>query len=258
MTRIIHLSDLHFGTEDSQTIFFLQNKIMDLNPNLIIISGDFTQSASHGEFTTAQNFLTSLPAPYLCVAGNHDIPAHNLIERFLSPYRRYKKYISSQLEPQLRYDHIEIIGLNTARRALPHWNWANGAINEKQLEKIVNDPLSKGVKRRLCVLHHPVPKAEGSPLKVKVFGGKKALKAFEHSNVDLVLTGHVHHASIETFEKKNGRRLIFVSASTTLSSRTRSQGNGFNVIDIDDSAINIEFYQLASDGFQKTEEHHFA
>jgi|TARA_R110002126_G_scaffold279836_1_gene426886 3',5'-cyclic AMP phosphodiesterase CpdA len=260
MTRILHLSDLHFGTETPDTFAALEHEINILQPSIIIISGDFTQTASHDEFTTARDFIAALAVPCFCVPGNHDIPSYNLLERFCAPYKRYKRYINGDIEPRLTYDHTEIIGLNTARRALPHWNWANGAISRAQRACLMQgaDKDVANIHRRICVMHHPINKAEHTPLNVKLFGARKALETLEDANIDLVLTGHVHHASVDVREsQKNNHRTIFVSASTALSSRTRKQENGFNFITLSQDEIHIAIYKLQTGSFSKTETHHF-
>ena len=55
--------------------------------------------------------------------------------------------------------------------------------------------------------------------------------------IDLVLTGHVHYASITVVEST-----VFASASTAISSRLREQGNGFNVIDFHDGFFEITHF----------------
>ncbi len=260
MTRILHLSDLHFGTETPDTFSALERKINLLEPSLIIISGDFTQTASHNEFATARDFIATLSVPCFCVPGNHDIPGYNLFERFLAPYKRYKHYINEDIEPQLTFDHTDIIGLNTARRALPHWNWANGAISMSQRTRLMQQSKTAGavVNRRICVMHHPIYRAEHTPLNVKVFGGHKALDTLNDAKIDLVLTGHVHHAAVDAPQRPNStHRTIFVSASTALSSRTRTQENGFNFITLSENKIHIAIYKLRQGEFRETETHSF-
>jgi 3',5'-cyclic AMP phosphodiesterase CpdA len=83
--RLLHLSDLHFGTEADGIVPCLMNAIASLAPDLIVISGDFTQVADTPQFEMARTFIAGLPAPVFCVPGNHDIPRYNLLERFFNP-----------------------------------------------------------------------------------------------------------------------------------------------------------------------------
>lgn len=247
--KIVHLSDLHFGRDDAQVTSALTREITALKPDLVIISGDFTQNGTAREFALAQDFLKSLHAPFFAVPGNHDVPARNPGERFLHPYRKYQRYIAPDIEPVLTTDLACIAGINTARRALPHWNWANGAISPAQCAHLESIFGAAPQPWKICVMHHPLHKAEESPLDVTVFGGKKTLRALENSGVHLVLTGHVHHASITVHTCDQTRQTVYLSASTALSTRTRKQGNGFNVITVTADAINIVSVVFQENGF---------
>ncbi len=237
--KIIHLSDLHFGRQDTMVAGAVSREIAAAKPDLVIISGDFTQNGSTEEFALAKAFIQSLSAPVFVVPGNHDVPAHNLFERFFYPYRKYKSFIAQNLCPVLDTGDALIVGINTARRALFHWNWANGAISKGQREKLQSLFSAAPQPWKICVMHHPVHKADDSPLDVTVFGGRKAMRLIEDLGVDLVLTGHVHHASI-TIHGTGAAQTVYLSASTALSTRTRTQKNGFNVIIVNAQEIAIE------------------
>lgn len=246
--KIIHLSDLHFGTEIPGGADALRKDIQKHNPDLIIVSGDFTQIANSAEFAAASAFLKSLQFPVFSVPGNHDIPRHHLNERFFNPYKKYKRFINPDLSPTHTSGDICIAGINTARRILPHWNWANGAISHAQLDWLNDVFTGSGARIRICVMHHPIHKAEGNPLKTVVFGATQALETIKKLKVDLVLTGHVHHASITTIDN-DGHKTVFLSASTALSKRQRTQTHGYNVITFENQGFTIDIYLHKNDGF---------
>lgn len=250
--RIIHLSDLHFGTEEDFLVGELQEAIEDKEPDIVVISGDFTQIGSASEFARAQEFLQKLSTPVFCVPGNHDLPRYNIIERFFAPYKKYRKHIDASLFPVLNTKDAIIAGVNSARRILPHWNWANGAISHAQLRHL--DTTFKiydknKTKRRVCVFHHPVHKALNAPLDTVVFGARSALECLEALEVDLVLTGHVHHASVTTLGDVH-HKTVYLSASTALSSRLREQQNGFNVIELGGEEMEISVYSYEGSSFK--------
>ncbi len=250
--KLLHLSDLHFGTEEDKIFDALKCALEEQSPNHIIVSGDFTQVASSREFAKAKTFIQSLPAPVFCVPGNHDIPRYDLFERFLSPYRKYKHFIDENLCPYFSNDQVVIAGINSARRVLPHWNWANGAISGTQILNIRGiydqyDP--DNTKRRICVFHHPVHHALNAPMDAVVFGAKNAMNALNDMKVDLVLTGHVHHASVTTIGDID-HRTLYLSASTALSSRRRKQQNGFNEIEINPDSMSIKIHAHDGTGFK--------
>ena len=250
--KLIHLSDLHFGTEESGIVNALESTIKQITADMVIVSGDFTQVASAEEFLKAQDFMKRLGMPVFCVPGNHDVPPLNLWERFLSPYKKYKRYIHPDLCPVFDNDTVVIAGLNSARRMVPHWNWANGAISGTQLahlKKVYESHDPNRTKLRICVFHHPVQKALNAPLNTVVFGAKKALSTLNELEVGLVLTGHVHHASVTTLGDIN-HKTVYLSASTALSSRLREQENGFNVIEIQDQSLDIRIHSYDGQKFQ--------
>ena len=67
-----------------------------LKPDLVVISGDFTQRARTEQFKEACEFLERLRErghEVLGVPGNHDVPLYDVLRRFLSPLTRYRRYI---------------------------------------------------------------------------------------------------------------------------------------------------------------------
>ncbi|MBI1301909.1 MAG: metallophosphoesterase [Alphaproteobacteria bacterium] len=246
--KIVHVSDLHFGTEEEAIVNALQKAVQNISPDIVIISGDFAQIGSEEEFIEAQKFISELPCEVFCVPGNHDIPARNLFERFFSPYKKYKKFISSELCSIFENKELLIAGLNSARRALAHWNWANGAISQDQRNHLADVFDPNETRWTICVFHHPIHKIDDMPLDVTVFGRKKTLQVIQDHKIDVVLTGHVHHASI-TMRGDESHQTIYISASTALSSRTRGQENGFNIITFSDDKMKVEICKLRDDLF---------
>ena len=57
MRRILHLSDLHFGRTRPDLLDPLVALAADLSPDLVAISGDFTQRARRSQFVEAARFL---------------------------------------------------------------------------------------------------------------------------------------------------------------------------------------------------------
>jgi 3',5'-cyclic AMP phosphodiesterase CpdA len=246
--KIVHCSDLHFGREVENLFPAFNNKLKEMKPDLVVVSGDFTQHAWHGEFAKARAFLHSLPCPFFVVPGNHDIPGHHLVERFFRPYARYRHYLAEDLCPVLETPTAVFAGINSARRLLPHWNWANGAVSESQRGRL-EDVFSRANGRcKIVVLHHPVQLIENAPISIHVFGGRKTLETFAKLGIDLVMTGHVHRASVCVLPEYD-YQTVYLSASTALSSRLRDEENGFNSITLNERQIVIEFYKYRAGTF---------
>jgi 3',5'-cyclic AMP phosphodiesterase CpdA len=240
VSLILHASDLHFGKADPDIVEAFLNEIEKLNPDLVILSGDFTQVGSREEFEQAQNFIARIAAPVFTVPGNHDIPRYKISERFFDPMKNYRKYISPMEDISHEIDDAFIVGINTARPIVPHWNWANGMVSQRQIVDTHNlFRSSPDDKVRIFVCHHPLINVENSPIDTIVWGSTDLLYALDDQHVDLVLTGHVHHASIlPQMEGYNGP--VMVGSASATSTRLRGQKNGYNLIRIDKNMIEVQ------------------
>ncbi len=89
---LLHLSDLHFGTENVACMQAVQQLCASMRPEAVVVSGDLTQRARYAQFYACKHFLDSLNLPYLVVPGNHDIPLYHLWNRFFSPFARYQLF----------------------------------------------------------------------------------------------------------------------------------------------------------------------
>ena len=70
---LLQISDPHFGTEVPHVVEALAALTAELEPSLVVMSGDITQRATEEQFRLANEFLRRLPAPAsLVVPGNHD------------------------------------------------------------------------------------------------------------------------------------------------------------------------------------------
>ena len=99
MRTVVHLSDLHFGRVNPVVAEVLRETVRDLRPDVLAVSGDFTQRARSWQFRAARTFLDLLPQPQLIVPGNHDVPLHNVLARFFSPLRKYRRHMTDDLQP---------------------------------------------------------------------------------------------------------------------------------------------------------------
>ncbi len=118
MARLIHLSDLHFGAHDPRLVEAVEQRIHEEKPDLVVVSGDFTQRARTEQFREACEFLERLRDAgheVLGVPGNHDVPLYDVLRRFLSPLTRYKRFIDDELCPFHEVAGATVLGINTAR-----------------------------------------------------------------------------------------------------------------------------------------------
>ncbi|WP_443748957.1 metallophosphoesterase family protein [Asticcacaulis solisilvae] len=246
--KIAHVSDLHFGCIEPAVIEGLTAHLIDARPDLVIASGDITQSSTDQEFRDARTWFDSLKLPVFAIPGNHDLPGMDLT-RFVNPFARYRHHIARDLEPEFRSDTVHIKGLNSARRILPHWNWANGAISPGQCRDLHRAFDASTAPWRMCVLHHPVMNPKEFPLEVALFNRHAFTRTLDACRIDLVLAGHQHHAYTETRES-DGHATLFLNASTATSKRLRRQPNGFNMLNFTPASVRIDMLQWTGAAFE--------
>lgn len=250
MQRIAHISDLHFGRTDPRVVEALVADINRAPPDLVVVSGDLTLSARRREFRDARAFLDRLRAPFFAVPGNHDISPYRLIERFLFPYRRWRQFISPEIEPEWRSDGLAVIGINTARRMALHWNWSHGRVGRAQIARVAREVTDLPADcLRVVVAHHPfLPPEQASDTRL-VGRAREAIAAFARAGVDLILAGHLHRgyrralvhdeAAPGTAEARQAA-LHVIHASTATSTRLRDEPNAYNVISADGRDFEME------------------
>jgi 3',5'-cyclic AMP phosphodiesterase CpdA len=251
MTTVYHISDLHFGRERQPLVRALIEEINDSTPELVAVSGDLTQSARRREFAATRDFLAQLTPPVLVVPGNHDVPDWDVIRRLLRPWRRYGRYITEDMYPSYSSPTLAVLGLNSARRWSPHTDWSRGRLSPRQMDEV--ERFFSGAEpdaARVVVVHHPFI-AHELVIGRGVIGRKEmALQCFGQSQVDLMLSGHLHiHHSETMAAEAGGRTLVAAQAATTLSDRlVAGYANSFNAIEIDRERIRIDIRCWLDDG----------
>ena len=243
MRTLVHLSDLHFGRVDAALLDPLTRLINELDPHLVVVSGDLTQRARSEQFQQARAWLDTLPRPQVVVPGNHDISLYNVYRRFFEPLTRYKRYITSDLAPAFIDDEIAVVGVNTARSL----TFKDGRINKEQVaqvrERFAGLPPHLV---RMVVTHHPFDLPEGHAEEGDLVDrAAMAMAAFAEIGVDVLLCGHLHgrHAgsTMERYQFEDYAAVV-VHAGTATSTRGRGEVNSFNVLHVDDGRVDVETY----------------
>ena len=74
MTLIAHISDLHVSASDFDEAVFMQavEEINQLKPDMIVLTGDITNTGYLKEYEQATRYLGMFEAPLFAVPGNHD------------------------------------------------------------------------------------------------------------------------------------------------------------------------------------------
>lgn len=225
MTRLFHISDLHFGLEDPLALAWLVDCVAREKPAGVIVTGDLTMRARAREFAAATRWISDLGVPVSIGVGNHDLPYFNPLERAFDPYRRYRRLEQAVGNP-LTVPGLAIVPLKTTARAQWRFNWSKGHVAPAELAHCLAhiDALPRGT-RVLVACHHPLVEA-GTHGQALTRHGAQALSELARRGVMAVLSGHVHDAFDLIHPTPEGP--VRMIGAGTLSLRTRSTPPSFN------------------------------
>jgi 3',5'-cyclic AMP phosphodiesterase CpdA len=266
---LVHLSDPHFGgLADLAQIHAVEALLPDLEPQLIVLSGDLTQRARHGEFQAARAFVRELErtAPVYVQPGNHDV---QWWWRPLIPfgpgakYTKYRWYFGTNLTPTLDLPHALVAG------ALTSHGVAWGSLTPRLRDMAVKGHLprremkrvtaifgrSRPEQVRILVVHHNVTRGELSQ-RMGLARWRGAQKRILASGADVVLCGHDHQEQADLIDGQT-----VVSCAGTLSTRSRGgRPASFHRVIVEDDSIVIELYRFEPTRlvFRRTDTYTFA
>ena len=256
MRRIVHLSDIHFGSVDYAVVDKAVDKINELGPHLVVVSGDLTQRAQSREFIEARNFLDRLPGPQIVVPGNHDIPLYNVFHRFVRPLEKFRKYINDDIFPTYIDEELAVVGINTTRSLVVK----GGRINKTQIAHIQGKMCELPDKiLKIIVTHHPFDLPEDRHERDIVGRAQLAMPTIADCGADVFLAGHMHVSSITSTAKRyrleNGKAALVVQAGTATSVRARGEAHSFNLLEYEHPKLAVRRFECptADAGFSIAE-----
>jgi 3',5'-cyclic AMP phosphodiesterase CpdA len=265
---IAHLSDLHFGRyADLAQIEALESFLPTLELDAMVVSGDLSQRARHGEFQAAHAFVNRLRphAPVLVVPGNHDI------EWWKSPlglwgerrkYRKYRRYFR-ELKPVMEVPGAILAGaLSSYGIAFGSLTWnirdiaVKGHLPKSETDRVAeifaNAPSGTA---RVLVFHHNVL-AGAMSRRMGLARWRSAHRHLLATGADVILCGHDHQ---EGAGQVDGT--LAVSTSGTHSSRSRGgRPSVFNLVTVEPAAVHIQHFrwELSTREFQRADAFSFA
>ena len=259
-TRVLHLSDLHFGAGDDEAIERGTPVLIDrFDPELVIASGDLSHRGRPEQLARASRFLRGLARPVVAVPGNHDIPLLSPT-RFTRPFHAFDREWQTS-EPTFAADGVHVIGLNSVRP----WRHQSGGIRRAQLVD-AKTRLSAAAEGsfRIVVLHHHLTGAPWRSRKRPVARRNHVLAALVAAGADLILAGHIHQASVSErreFEISTGaERSVVVSIAPGLGQpRPKRQGEarGVHVYEVGTDILRVETYVWRETEWALTAERQF-
>ena len=223
MVTIAHVSDPHVGSP-----YFVPNlmnrvivEINELQPDVVVCTGDFTNYGYRQEFKTAAAYLERLTAPVHSVPGNHD--ARNV------GYVHFEELIGPR-HWSVDIDGVRIVGADSSEPDLDH-----GQIGRERYEWIRAEFDAPADFRIFALHHHLIPVPGTGRERNIVYDAGDLLEVLIRSGVHLVVTGHKHVPYVWRLEN-----LYIVNAGTCASLRLRGHTKPcYNVIEIEGDEVRI-------------------
>ena len=260
LTRVLHLSDLHFGAGDDDAIERGAPVLIErFRPELIVASGDLSHRGREAQLASASRFLRSLGPPVLAIPGNHDIP-YTFPARFTHAFREFEQQWETT-EPLYSSPTLHVVGLNSVRP----WRHQSGGIRAGQLAAAaerLRDAQPSAF--QIVVLHHHLIGAPWRSRKKPVSRRNHVLAALVDAGADLILAGHIHQAAVSErheFEiSRGGERGAVVSVAPGLGQpRPKRQGEarGVHVYDVADEVLRVQTFVWRDTDWALTAERRF-
>jgi 3',5'-cyclic AMP phosphodiesterase CpdA len=255
--RAIHLSDLHRGKHESATIDAALGRLAEqIEPELVIASGDLANRGTREQLERGRRLLASLGTALLVVPGNHDIP-YSLPGRFTHPWREFERVFGTA-EPVVRTDAIVAVGLNSVRP----WRQQGGRLRDSQLvhaAAALHDAPESAL--RVVVLHHHLAWAPWRGMhKFPVKRRDDVLDRLGTAGAELVCGGHIHQStSVERREilalaEPTPRPLVLATAPGYGRPRPRRAGeaHGLHVYEWDAETLSVVTHIWDGESFTPT------
>jgi 3',5'-cyclic AMP phosphodiesterase CpdA len=256
LTRVLHVSDLHFGRNvKPESIEALGRLVEEVRPELVIASGDLTHRGLRSQHERAAGFLRGLSLPLLTVPGNHDIP-YSFPKRFTQPWREFERQWKTT-EPVYRSDALVVAGLNSVRP----WRHQSGRVRDDQVAKaaeIFREAAPSAF--RIVALHHHLLGAPWRSRKKPVAKRNRVLAGMVEAGADLILAGHIHQSTIaerREFEisRPGGEHAVVVSIAPGFGQprpNRRGEARGLHVYEIGGETLRALTYIWREDGWALT------
>lgn len=246
-TRLFHISDVHFGTEDRAALDAVAAAVAAERPAAVVCTGDLTQRAKHSEYAAAREWFAALGVPVVLEPGNHDMPYYNPWERFTDPFRRFES-LRAAVSGGFESPDVVLVPLRTTVRAQTRIPWSDGVVKPAALRATLSALAAlKGDPRTIIVIaHHPLlGPAEGKHN--PTIGGDAAFAELAAAGAHAVISGHVHVPFDEV--RRSGGQAMRTVGTGTLSTRLRHEAPAsWRVIDCDPGGVIDTHLRLIGSG----------
>ena len=224
MFRIAQISDLHLGSPHFVPNL-LERAIMevnDLEPDVVVCSGDLTTHGFRQEYADAAEYLSRLQCETLVVIpGNHD--SRNV------GYVHFEDHFGAR-NRAIHLNGVSIVAVDSSEPDLDHGQIGRGRY------PWIEEQFAPPADFRIFVLHHhllPVP-GTGRERNI-VYDAGDTFEVLQQVGVNLVLSGHKHVPYAWRLED-----IFIVNAGTVSSLRLRGKGRPcYNLIELDGRHVDV-------------------
>ena len=222
---IVQLSDLHVGSQFLPEVFeTVVKEVNELNPDVIVITGDLTNEGLIKEYEKCKSLLTQFNTKkIISISGNHDYRN--------TGYLLFKKFFPFQAVNELD-DDVVLVTVGTAR---PDRN--EGEVGYRQnlwLERTIKKYKDKV--KIVAMHHHLIPIPDTGSDQLTVVDAGDILRTILDTKVDVVLCGHKHRPWAWNFGK-----LTVVNAGAATSERVRGLfENTYNILTISNKKVQVD------------------
>ena len=221
---IAHISDLHCGGVHFVPTLLDRaiDEVNDLNPDVVICTGDLTTFGFRQEYQQAREYLDRLECDsFVVIPGNHD--SRNV------GYVHFEELFGDR-SSVLNTDGVTVVAVDSTEPDLDHGQIGRGRY------PWIEEQFAGEARLKVFVMHHhllPVP-GTGRERNI-VYDAGDTIECLQRSGVDLVLCGHKHVPYAWRLED-----LFIVNAGTVSSLRLRGHTRPcYNVIEMEESHVDV-------------------
>ncbi|AEA46642.1 metallophosphoesterase [Archaeoglobus veneficus] len=219
--KIVHISDIHFGEElVRDKVRKAVRQINEMDPDLVIITGDLTCWGTHHEMRDAYEELSNLTPEFVALPGNHD--ARNI------GYEYFKLYFG-KTKKVLDFEDFRLITADSTQPDIDE-----GHIGIEQREWIEGN-IKKGKINAIALHHHIVPIPETGRERNVLIDAGEMVELLIRNGVSFVLAGHRHMP----YSIRLMRTHIIHAGSLGSFKILGMPDHNYNIIEIEDDKISL-------------------
>lgn len=217
----VQISDCHIdnveyamGVNTHVNLKKIINKIINIDTDALLISGDLTHNGTITSYKTLQQILFPVQIKLLVISGNHDID-NNLNTIF-----------SKNLFSQFTLRKWEIISTNSVQTSK-----TSGFLTKNELKKLNFNLTQSIAKYILIVLHHPIVPMNSTWDDSLSLENPKALFNVldKYPKIQAILFGHAHQAA--EFSRLGVKIISCPSTALQFNNETRIGLNHYTLYD---------------------------